>query len=519
MEQSLFLLLALLIASSRIEARIDDLGAIQMLDQRMGKVEDEDDEVQFFPWLQSDGIGRTLVNVDSLGAVGDGITDDTEAFVQAWKVACNTSNAVLLVPEGKTYLVKAARFRGPCAGDLIVQEQCSCSKKLNLIANEVSSYRNQMQIKSCCNGVFREVESREIVAPDEPNDWDPNSPRTWLFFSGLRGVIFQGGGLINGSGHNWWASSCKIDKTKVIASHLFQAFTIDSSSAVWVSSLNFKDSQQIHFTVSRSQVVRVSELNVQAPHNSPNTDGIHISDSTNIVIQNSKIGTGSSSLINPSLHPATAFIEDGKLCLLVSGDDCISIVNGTSNIKMKNIMCGPGHGISIGSLGKDNSTAAVIGVVLDNAVLTGTTNGVRIKTWQGGSGYLKGVRFQNVRMNNVSNPIIIDQFYCDSPTPCANQTSAVSVTEVMYINISGTSATPNAIKFACSDTVPCSKIVLANINLRRDDGTENAFCNNAIGFKYGLVIPSADCLLSYDKSYGHDASEKRTNRQIIHTEL
>lgn len=37
---------------------------------------------------------------------------------------------------------------------------------------------------------------------------------------------------------------------------------------------------------------------------------------------------------------------------------------------------------SIGSLGKDNSTAAVIGVVLDDAVLTGTANGVRIKTWQ-----------------------------------------------------------------------------------------------------------------------------------------
>ncbi|XP_031500612.1 probable polygalacturonase At1g80170 [Nymphaea colorata] len=452
MEQSLFLLLVLLIASSRIEARIDDLGYIQMLDQRMGKGEDEDDEVQFFPWLQSDAIGRTLVNIDSLGAVGDGITDDTEAFVQAWKVACNTSNAVLLVPERKTYLVKAARFGGPCAGNLIVQI------------------------------------SGEIVAPDDPNDWDPASPRTWLFFSGLRGVIFQGGGLINGSGHNWWASSCKIDKTKPCRPAP-TAFTIDSSSAVWVRSLNLKDSQQIHFTVSRSQVVRVSELNVQAPHNSPNTDGIHISDSTNIVIQNSKIGTG---------------------------DDCISIVNGTSNIKMKNIMCGPGHGISIGSLGKDNSTAAVIGVVLDNAVLTGTTNGVRIKTWQGGSGYLRGVRFQNVRMNNVSNPIIIDQFYCDSPTPCANQTSAVSVTEVMYINISGTSATPNAIKLACSDTVPCSKIVLANINLRRDDGTAKAFCNNAIGFKYGLVIPSLDCLLSY----GHDASEKRKrDRQIIHTEL
>lgn len=28
-----------------------------------------------------------------------------------------------------------------------------------------------------------------------------------------------------------------------------------------------------------------------------------------------------------------------------AGDDCISIVNATSNIKMKRILCGPGHGV------------------------------------------------------------------------------------------------------------------------------------------------------------------------------
>lgn len=38
--------------------------------------------------------------------------------------------------------------------------------------------------------------------------------------------------------------------------------------------------------------------------------------------------------------------------------------------------------ISIGSLGKDNSTGIVTGVVLDTATLTGTSNGLRIKTWQ-----------------------------------------------------------------------------------------------------------------------------------------
>lgn len=37
---------------------------------------------------------------------------------------------------------------------------------------------------------------------------------------------------------------------------------------------------------------------------------------------------------------------------------------------------------SIGSLGSDDSENYVSDVVVDTATLTGTTNGVRIKTWQ-----------------------------------------------------------------------------------------------------------------------------------------
>jgi len=37
---------------------------------------------------------------------------------------------------------------------------------------------------------------------------------------------------------------------------------------------------------------------------------------------------------------------------------------------------------SIGSLGADKSEAEVSNVVVNRATLTGTTNGVRIKTWQ-----------------------------------------------------------------------------------------------------------------------------------------
>ncbi|XVE92398.1 hypothetical protein REPUB_Repub01dG0093900 [Reevesia pubescens] len=279
---------------------------------------------------------------------------------------------------------------------------------------------------------------------------------------------------------------------------LLQALTIDSSSAIKVKGLTIQNSQQMNFVISKSESVRVSEVRVSCPGDSPNTDGIHITGSTDVVLQDCKIGTG---------------------------DDCISIVNASSAIKMKRIYCGPGHGVSIGNLGKDNLTGIVTKVVLDTAFLRETTSGVRIKTWQGGSGYVRGVRFENVRMEDVANPIIIDQFYCDSPTTCQNQTSAVQISKIMYRNISGTTKSKEAMKFACSDTVPCRNIVLSNINLEKKDGTVETYCNSAQGFGYGVVNPSADCLSSNDKGYILiDQKENAeiadtTEDHIVHTEL
>lgn len=55
-----------------------------------------------------------------------------------------------------------------------------------------------------------------IVAPAEPDNWDPKLARIWLDFSKLNGVLFQGSGVIDGSGSKWWASSCKKNKSNVI---------------------------------------------------------------------------------------------------------------------------------------------------------------------------------------------------------------------------------------------------------------------------------------------------------------
>lgn len=65
-----------------------------------------------------------------------------------------------------------------------------------------------------------------------------------------------------------------------------------------------------------------------------------------------------------------------------AGDDCVSIQTGCSNVNIHSVNCGPGHGISIGGLGRDNTKACVSNITVQNVALQQTMNGVRIKTWQ-----------------------------------------------------------------------------------------------------------------------------------------
>ncbi|URE48954.1 Glycosyl hydrolases family 28 [Musa troglodytarum] len=117
---------------------------------------------------------------------------------------------------------------------------------------------------------------------------------------------------------------------------------------------------------SLNQDITLDSIRISAHGDSPNTDGIHIADSTNIQVPNSVIGTG---------------------------DDCISIGPGCTNLTILNVACGPGHGISVGSLGKNANEKDVNGLAVRKCTFTGTTNGLRIKTWPSSPARLQATVF------------------------------------------------------------------------------------------------------------------------------
>lgn len=115
---------------------------------------------------------------------------------------------------------------------------------------------------------------------------------------------------------------------------------------------------------------------------------------------------------------------------------------------------------------------------------------------QGGSGSVQGIMFSNIQVSEVKTPIMIDQFYCDK-SKCKNETSAVAVSGINYVNIRGT-FTVKPVHFACSDSVPCTGVSLTTIELEAAQGSgfSEPFCWETFGELKTATVPPIDCLRS-----------------------
>ncbi|CAM8999389.1 unnamed protein product [Rhodiola kirilowii] len=316
-------------------------------------------------------------DVTDFGAVGDGETDDSDAFLKAWKALCSSTkrSPTLVIPDGKTFLLYPLQFNGPC-----------------------KSPKVHVQI----NGT--------LIAP-EKHDWS-RCVDQWILFSAVKGLIVDGSGGFDGQGATWWG----------------------------------EHSQGVRFKRS-SDGANISGIHIEAPADSPNTDGIGISSTQDLVIENSFIGTG---------------------------DDCIAVNGGVKNLTVDNVFCGPGHGISIGSLGKGGSTETVEDVTVQTCNFSHVQNGARIKTWEGGNGYVRRITYSNITLVNARRPIIIDQYYCPNKKCNLSKNSSLQISDVSFLNFQGTTATLRAITLNCNSVGPgCTDTILDNVQIMKGDITSD----------------------------------------------
>ncbi|KAJ4771315.1 Pectin lyase-like superfamily protein [Rhynchospora pubera] len=379
-----------------------------------------------------------IYNVLDFGAQGDGVCDDTKAFEDAWAEACKEEASTVLVPADYQFLVGPISFSGPyCKPNIVFQLEGT------------------------------------IIAPTNAKAWGEGLLQ-WLEFTKLRGITIRGKGVIEGRGSVWWTGTDDdLDPVDALLSEKMPsikptALRFYGSYNVTVTGITIQNSPQCHLKFDNCESVAVYNISISSPGNSLNTDGIHLQNSKDVNIHHNNLSCG---------------------------DDCVSIQTGCTNINVHSLDCGPGHGISIGGLGRDNSKACVANVTVRDINMHNTMSGVRIKTWQGGSGLVENVRFSNIRVSEVQTPIVIDQFYCDHAS-CKNQTQGVLISGVHYENIRGT-FTVKPVHFACSDNTPCSDISLTNVQLqpmKEQFHMYDPFCWQAYGELFTPTVPPIMCL-------------------------
>ncbi|KAK7380634.1 hypothetical protein VNO78_33149 [Psophocarpus tetragonolobus] len=276
-----------------------------------------------------------------------------------------------------------------------------------------------------------------LKAPKNP--FHLNGQYQWVRFEYIDFLNLSGNGTFHGRGKMAWKQNdCQTNKNCLkLSMNLGFGFVNNSV----IQDITSKDSKYFHVNVFGCKNITFTNFKVSAPAYSPNTDGIHIGKSIKVNIINSKIGTG---------------------------DDCISLGDGSKEVTILNVTCGPGHGISVGSLGKYENEESVEDLIVKNCTLKNTNNGLRIKTWPGTpiTSLASDLHFEDIIMINVSNPIIIDQEYCPW-NQCSKQSpSKVKISKVTFKNIKGTSATQEGVSLICSSGIPCEIVVLSDIDLR-----------------------------------------------------
>ncbi|PPD77660.1 hypothetical protein GOBAR_DD25424 [Gossypium barbadense] len=296
-----------------------------------------------------------------------------------------------------------------------------------------------------------------IIAPTDSKPWGKGILQ-WLEFTKLKGITVQGKGIIDGRGSGWWLEAPYEDP-------------YDGERKLIIPLNN---------TVQERPPMPVrNELSGKMPSIKPTIRYVYF---------------------YPNMLGRGYFKNEESLSFLSkfcpeAGDDCVSIQTGCSNVYIHNVNCGPGHGISIGSLGKDNTKACVSNITVRDIMMHNTMNGVRIKTWQGGSGNVQGVLFSNIQVSEVQLPIVIDQFYCDKRT-CKNQTAAVALSGITYEKIRGT-YTVKPVHLACSDSLPCIGVTLSAIQLKPMQERYHLydpFCWQSYGELTTPTVPPIACL-------------------------
>lgn len=317
------------------------------------------------------------LNVRRFGAVGDGVHDDTPAIQAAINV-CPKKGRVL-IPAGQ-YRVLPLFMKS--------HTRVEIQKGATLL---LETDRTKFPILP---GMIRSTdETRDLNL----GSWEGNPLDMFAAFisgNGVEDVVIYGEGVLDGQGaqSDWWVNH----RTMRGAWRPRMLFLNDCEN-VTVQGVTFCNSPAWNLQPYFSRDLKFLNVHVIAPADSPNTDGFDPESCENILLA--------------GMHFST-------------GDDCIAIKAGklymgatyktpTSHMEVSHCLMENGHGgMTCGS----EMAGGVNHVTCHDCVMRNTDRGLRIKTrrGRGEQGVIDEIVFENVLMENVGTPYVVNCLYfCD----------------------------------------------------------------------------------------------------------
>lgn len=317
------------------------------------------------------------VNVRDFGAVGDGIHEDTSA-IQA---------AINMVPDhGRVYFPEGTYLTLPL------------------------SLRSHFTMEFAEGAVLLGSTDRErypiipgFVTDDAGNETpfagfegiEQNAYQSLLQGSYICDVQIIGPGKIDGNGQNgdWW------QKYDVLPAKRPRDIFLNRCEDITLHGVTVANSPSWHIHPYFSKNISLLNCFVTAPKVSPNTDAVDPESCDNVNI----IG-----------------------CKFSVGDDCIAVKSGKFDMAMKyhvpadhhvirNCLMAYGHGaLTLGS----ELSAGIRNVSVTQCLFRETDRGLRIKSrrGRGKESIITDVLFDNIRMEKVLTPIVINMWYnCVDP--------------------------------------------------------------------------------------------------------
>lgn len=229
-----------------------------------------------------------------------------------------------------------------------------------------------------------------------------------LLANKVANVTVTGTGTIDGQGAPWWAIIKQEKAAGQALSPRPALIDFETVSTGTISGISLKNAPNVHITMKASSHITVTGINISSPADSPNTDGLDVWSSSNVSITNSTIDCG---------------------------DDDLAIDSSTANgpahdISLSSSTIKHGHGLSIGSY----TAGGVYNISIHDNTLTGTSNGVRIKSARDRGGEVHAVTYTHLTMTNVGTPITILAYYPSVPAD-GDPAQAVTSTTPYYHDI------------------------------------------------------------------------------------